>query len=108
MSKGNCNKDAVISQLKREKIELEAQVNELKCMVHEFQETNRLMDKQISDMCKLIEQNTARECGCVTICNHTCYQDFIGILIDNGYIVEVEPSCDRQSLKITIKEGQVK
>ena len=75
MSRKNCDKDAVISRLKKEKAELESQVNELKYIVHDTQATNHLMNEQISDMRELIEQDVARECGCVTIANSTCYQD---------------------------------
>ena len=99
MSRKNCDKDAVISRLKKEKADLESQVNELKYIVHDAQATNHLMRE-------LIEQDAARECGCVTIANSTCYQDFVGILINNGYAVEVEQIAKGQLLKITIKEGE--
>lgn len=106
MSRKNCDKDAVISRLKKEKADLESQVNELKYIVHDAQATNHLMNEQISDMRELIEQDATRECGCVTIANSTCYQDFVGILINNGYAVEVEQIAKGQLLKITIKEGE--
>ena len=40
MSRKNCDKDAVISRLKKEKADLESQVNELKYIVHDAQATN--------------------------------------------------------------------
>lgn len=42
--------------------------------------------------------------GEVILQNSSCYQDFIGILINNGYTVEIEPINQNTKLKITIKK----
>lgn len=46
------------------------------------------------------------ECGYVELTKHTCYQDFIGILINNGYKVQVEPLNNGTKLGITIIESE--
>jgi len=55
-----------------------------------------------------IERDVAAECGCVILSNTGCYQDFIGILINNGYAVEVIPIQNGRSLKIIISESEEK
>lgn len=45
-------------------------------------------------------------CGYVELTNHTCYQDFIGILINNGYAVQIEPLNNGKNLGITILESE--
>ena len=40
--------------------------------------------------------------GTVRLTNGLCYQDFIGILINNGYSVEVTPIEDGKYLEINI------
>ncbi|MBE6071073.1 MAG: hypothetical protein E7208_03830 [Clostridium butyricum] len=42
--------------------------------------------------------------GKVTLTNSSCYQDFIGILLNNGYVVEIEPINQNTKLEITIKK----
>ena len=85
---------------------LEAENRELKYIMHDIEATNRMMQEAINCMRFGIEQEVAAECGCVILANSTCYQDFVGILLNNGYIVEVEPIHEGRSLKITIKEGE--
>lgn len=45
-------------------------------------------------------------CGYVELTKHTCYQDFIGILINNGYTVQIEPLNNGKNLGITILESE--
>ena len=92
-------RDKKIRQLENERNQLMAENQELKYIINDIQSVNDIMRE-------LIEQDVARECGCVTIANSTCYQDFVGILINNGYAVEVEQIAKGQLLKITIKEGE--
>lgn len=42
--------------------------------------------------------------GEVILQNSSCYQDFIGILLANGYAVEIEPINQQTKLAITIKK----
>lgn len=95
-----------IRRLKEQNAALEAENSELKYIVNDIEATNRMMQESISRMCDDIEQEIAAECGCVILSHSTCYQDFVGILLNNGYAVEVEPIHKGRSLKITIKEGK--
>lgn len=86
---------------------LEAENSALKYMMHDIEVTNHVMQESINDMYDDIEQELAAECGCVILANSTSYQDFVGILLNNGYAVEVEPIHKGRSLKIIIKEGEI-
>lgn len=79
----------------------------MKYILHDIQATNCLMREQVQDMHELIEQDIARECGCVVLSNTSNYQDFVGILLNNGYVAETEPIHKGQLLRITIKESEV-
>lgn len=86
-----------VRKLEEKNAALEAENCELKYILHDIKATNDIMRDDI-------EQEVAAECGCVIISNSTCYQDFIGILLNNSYTVEVQPIHKGKSLKITIKE----
>lgn len=94
-----------VRKLEERNAALEVENRELKYIMHDIEATNSMMQESINSMCYDIEQEVAAECGCVILANSTCYQDFVGILLNNGYAVEVEPIHKGRSLKITIKEG---
>lgn len=104
MSKQNYDKDAVISRLKKENRDLEAQVTELKYILNDIQSTNDAMRESI-------EKEVAAECGCGVVIEGSrtsaAYQDLLGILLANNYSVEVIPLDERRKLKIIIKESEV-
>jgi hypothetical protein len=60
----------------------------------------------LGDMMEQIYSDAAAECGCVVLTNHTCYQDFVGILINNGYSVCIEPIEHGAKLRISILESE--
>lgn len=93
-----------VRKLEEKNAALEAENRELKYIMHDIEATNRVVQES-NCMRYNIEQEVAAECGCVILANSTCYQDFVGILLNNGYTVEVEPIHKGRSLKITIKEG---
>lgn len=95
-----------VRKLEERNAALEAENRELKYIMHDIEATNHMMQESINCMRYDIEQEVAAECGCVILANSTCYQDFVGILLNNGYTVEVEPIHKGRSLKITIKEGE--
>lgn len=88
-----------IKELIEKNTTLEAENSELKYKLHDVEVANRYMRDDI-------EREVAEECGCVVISNALCYQDFVGILLNNGYTVEIEPIEKEQSYKITIKERE--
>lgn len=45
-----------------------------------------------------------RRAGDVTISNAGCFQDLIGVLINNGYSVTIVPICNGKKLAIEILE----
>jgi hypothetical protein len=94
-----------VRKLEEKNAALEAENVALKYTMNDIEATNHIMQETINCMCDDIEQEVAAECGCVVLANSTCYQDFIGILMNNGYTVEIEPIHKGRSLKITIKEG---
>lgn len=101
------DKESEISGLKR-------QVNILKHKTESLLEENgRLgytLNDQINTTAMYAEQALANDeiplCGQVELTNATCYQDFIGILINNGYTVQIEPLNNGKNLGITILESE--
>jgi hypothetical protein len=95
-----------VRKLEQKNAALDAENRELMYIMHDIEAINRMMQESINSMRDDIEQEVAAECGCVILANSTCYQDFVGTLLNNGYTVEVEPIHKGRSLKITIKEGE--
>ena len=56
----------------------------------------------------LLEDDEPIRGGYVELTNVTCYQDFVGILINNGYSVGITPLNDGRNLGITINESEEK
>lgn len=86
-----------------EKREKEQQIGELKYVLNDIQAINEVMRGDI-------ESAVAAECGCVVIeggRTSAAYQDVVGILLSNGYGVEIIPVDQNKKLKIIIKEGEV-
>lgn len=101
------DKESEISGLKR-------QVNVLKHKAESLLEENGRLGYMLNDQIKTTvmyaEQALANDeipsCGYVKLTNATCYQDFIGILINNGYTVQIEPLNNGKNLGITILESE--
>lgn len=89
--------------------EKESQILGLKRRVRILEQQNcHLTDVANSMVEQVIAEDTPPECGYVELTNHTCYQDFIGILINNGYAVKIEPLNYGNNLGITILESEGK
>ena len=95
-----------IRQLEKENAKLNNMVQDLlsenvnlKC---EFEKASNDFD----EMMETIHKDANEEVGSVILSNHTCYQDFAGILINNGYGVMVEPINSGTKLRITIISGE--
>lgn len=85
-----------------EKQEMEKQIEELKYCLNDIQAINDAMRDDI-------ESAVAAECGCIVIdgAKHSAaYQDMVGILLSNGYGVELMPVDRGRKLKVTIKESE--
>lgn len=89
-------------QLKKENDTLKSKIEELKCAIHEIQAVNEIMRDDI-------ENAVAAECGCILIEGarySAAYQDMVGILLSNGYGVELMPIDQNRRLKLIIKESE--
>ena len=67
---------------------------------------NNELKKVISDLHEKIDVKVAKECGCIIIeglQRSAAYQDLVGILLVNGYGVELTP-MKYNKLKVVIKE----
>lgn len=98
-----------IENLKRKNLDLSKENETLKYCIQDIQATNEMIQKQVGDMRDIIEDGVAAECGCVVLegaSRNASYQDFVGILLHNGYGVELQPINMGKSLKIIIKEGE--
>lgn len=96
--------------------ELARRNNDLTMKNHCLRDENANLNYVLNDirmankMCVecLLEDDEPISGGYVELTNHTCYQDFIGILINNGYSVGITPLNDGRNLGITINEREVK
>jgi hypothetical protein len=85
---------------------LKARIEEMSHTIDNVQTCNDYLKSQVSD---LMEECEA-ECRCVVLEGTNCsaaYQDFVGILLANGYGAELVPVDQGRRLKITIKEREV-
>lgn len=98
-----------LSKMEEERCFLVAENKDLKRMIHDVQLTNNMLKNNINQMRDDIEQEVAKECGCVVIegaSRNASYQDMVGILLANGYAVEVIPIQRGTKIKLVIKEGE--
>ena len=75
----------------------------IKCLEAE----NNELKNVISDLRKEIDREGAKECGCIIIegsQRSAAYQDLVGVLLRNGYGVELTPMRDNKLMKVVIKE----
>lgn len=109
--------EAKISDMDSKILELKRHVDMLKSdkkkLLTDYKNLERLLNDTLSDAAMYLEQVLANdkpiEGGCVVIdgsCIGSSYQEFVGILIVNGYAVKVIP-IGNGKLKIIIEEGEV-
>lgn len=82
--------------------EMEHQIAELKYCLNDVQAINEVMRGDI-------ESAVAAECGTIVIEGakfSASYQDLVGILLSNGYAVELTPVDHDRKLRVTIKESE--
>lgn len=85
-----------------EKVDMEHQIAELKYVLNDVQAINEVMRGDI-------ESAVAAECGTIVIEGakfSASYQDLVGILLSNGYGVELTPVDHDRKLRVTIKESE--
>ena len=85
-----------------EKVDMEHQIAELKYVLNDVQTINEVMRGDI-------ESAVAAECGTIVIEGikfSASYQDLVGILLSNGYAVELTPVDHDRKLRVTIKESE--
>lgn len=94
----NCYEEVLeeeVTKLKREN-------EELKCMLKDMQESLDIAnDEMVNQMHRI--------CGCFEIKGTrmtAAYQDIAGILINNGYTVELTPLYNNTKMRIVIKESE--
>jgi len=96
------NMEKQIDRLKSENHCLRSENEELKHMLNDMQESlNVANDEAVGQMLRI--------CGCFEIEGAritAAYQDLIGILINNGYTVEVTPLHNNTKMKIIVKESE--
>ena len=87
-----------------EKQDMEHQIAELKYVLNDVQAINEVMRGDI-------ESAVAAECGTIVIEGakfSASYQDLVGILLSNGYGVELTPVKHGGRLRVTMKESEEK
>lgn len=88
--------------LEEEVTKLKHENEELKCMLKDMQESLDIANGEIVDQ-------MYRICGCFEIEDArmtAAYQDIAGILINNGYTVELTPLHNNTKIRIVIKESE--
>lgn len=109
--------EAFAARCSKKELELSGLKRRVNVLTHDKEnllaENGRLgymLNDQIKTSVMYAEQALANDevcdCGYVELTNHTCYQDFIGILINNGYTVQIEPLNNGKNLGITILESE--
>lgn len=96
--------------IKKLRMEIAALEDKNMEMLHTISSLNadmRMKEEQVMNMRELIDQDAARECGCVTLSSDSNYKGFIETLNNNGYAVEVEKIEKKQMVKLSIREGEV-
>lgn len=98
-----------VKALTEENRSLKAQVDELKYINNDIQALSDCLKSQVSELIATNLEECAADCGCVVIegdRTSAAYQDFVGILLRNGYGAEITPVDGGRKLRITIKEGE--
>lgn len=90
-----------VAKLKEENRHLKDERDELKYMLNVHSVVDAANDDFFSEMSRL--------CGCIEIEGTritSAYQDLVGILLANGYTVEVTPLHNNTRLQVVIKESE--
>lgn len=94
--------EAEVAKLKEENRHLKDERDELKYMLNDmYSVVDAANDYFFSEMSRL--------CGCIEIEGTritSAYQDLVGILLANGYTVEVTPLHNNTRLQVVIKESE--
>lgn len=94
--------EAEVAKLKEENRHLKDERDELKYMLNDmYSVVDAANDDFFSEMSRL--------CGCIEIEGTritAAYQDLVGILLANGYTVEVTPLHNNTRLQVVIKESE--
>lgn len=91
-----------IDRLKEENRCLKSANEELRYRLDDMQESLDIANNEAVDQ-------MLRICGCFEIegaRTTAAYQDLVGILISNGYAVEVTPLHNNTKMRITVKESE--
>lgn len=102
LKKENATLKEKYEKLLCEKQEMEHQITELKYVLNDVQAINEVMRGDI-------ESAVAAECGTIVIEGpkfSATYQDMVGILLSNGYGVELTLVDQGRKLRVTMKESE--
>lgn len=94
--------EAEVAKLKEENRHLKDERDELKYMLNDM---HSVVDAANDDFFN----EMSRLCGCIEIEGTritAAYQDLVGILLANGYTVEVTPLYNNTRLQVVIKESE--
>lgn len=94
--------EAEVAKLKEENRHLKDERDELKYMLNDM---HSVVDAANDDFFN----EMSRLCGCIEIEGTritAAYQDLVGILLANGYTVEVTPLRNNTRLQVVIKESE--
>ena len=94
--------EAEVAKLKEENRHLKDERDELKYMLNDM---SSVVDASNDDFFN----EMSRLCGCIEIEGTritVAYQDLVGILLANGYTVEVTPLHNNTRLQVVIKESE--
>lgn len=98
--------EAEVAKLKEENRHLTDERDELKYMLkYMLNDTHSVVDAANDDFFS----EMSRLCGCIEIEGTritSAYQDLVGILLANGYTVEVTPLHNNTRLQVVIKESE--
>lgn len=98
--------EAEVAKLKEENRHLKDERDELKYMLNDMlNDMHSVVDAANDDFFN----EMSRLCGCIEIEGTritAAYQDLVGILLANGYTVEVTPLHNNTRLQVVIKESE--
>lgn len=98
--------EAEVAKLKEENRHLKDERDELKYMLNDMlNDMHSVVDAANDDFFS----EMSRLCGCIEIEGTritSAYQDLVGILLANGYTVEVTPLHNNTRLQVVIKESE--
>lgn len=100
---GEQTAEAITEQLKKWQCEhdtLTTRVDQLGQIVEN--KLDRFLGDTVQTLTEIVTEQT-RDGGCVAIKNANCYQDFIGILLTNGYFVRCHIDDENNGETITIE-----